>query len=780
MASQQGRQQLLALLLLLLGQACVSIPAAASTSREGTILVSYNPLNRQQALDSLNARGYDVVQDLATLGILVAKLRPGPAAAAAAAAGGVTSAAAQAAALESAAGIEAAAFNGMMYLVEPVPGSPLISDAAGTPSSGQQPSAAAAAAAAASAQCAWPDARDVDYTVGIKEEGRSYGMKMVQADTAEMQDIADTFKSKVLYCVMDTGLDVANKEFAGVALSGAVPEDISPVSPRWDQDTVGHGTHVSGVIAAVRNAKGIIGVSPEGANLIHVRVMPDATAYTSTALEGLQQCVTEFDRRKAAAAVPDMKLVISMSLGSPEVPTRILWDEAISRLTVQRSDILLVAAAGNTGTKADYEYPAGNPNVLAVAAVDASGAVASFSTRQKYVAIAGPGVNIVSTIPLALTTTDSYYLNQVLDRVSTTPPIPEVIADPAFLAQPPPEPPAGIIRADVSGPLVSCGLASSVCESAAGKICLIQRGGNTFRDKVKNCMDGGGIGALIYNRDDLPPCQRLDTITVGSIEQQLAGPADRVPTMALARAQGEALLRALQNGTQLTASIRFPVLPAQTDVGLGLMSGTSMATPAVSGVAGLVWSAHTACGAAEIRNALLATAKMPQGATPDGTTYVRGTRNNDVGFGIVQALAAHKYLLARPCKAPPRALQVTVLVRPDGVNGTDAKATALPPDALRTVGQRVTLIVKLRDADGNPVVGQKVRISVQPSPDMVKCGAYERATNVFGAFGVRCAVTKEGRAVLTATVPAGPGVAASKGQSTLNIRRAGQQTKLPR
>ena len=48
MASQQGRQQLLALLLLLLGQACSSIPAAASTSREGTILVSYDQLNRQQ------------------------------------------------------------------------------------------------------------------------------------------------------------------------------------------------------------------------------------------------------------------------------------------------------------------------------------------------------------------------------------------------------------------------------------------------------------------------------------------------------------------------------------------------------------------------------------------------------------------------------------------------------------------------------------------------------------------------------------------------------------
>jgi hypothetical protein len=162
---------------------------------------------------------------------------------------------------------------------------------------------------------------------------------------------------------------------------------------------------------------------------------------------------------------------------------------------------------------------------------------------------------------------------------------------------------------------------------------------------------------------------------------------------------------------------------------------------------------------------------MPKGATRDGIPYVKGTRNNDVGFGIVQALAAHQYLLAQPCK-PQRPLEVTVLLRPDGVNGTDANATALPPDALRTVGQRITLIVKVRDADGKRVVGQKVQISVRPSADLIRCGAYERSTNTAGALGIRCIVMKAGRAVVTATVPAGPDYIASTGQSSLNIKRA--------
>jgi subtilisin family serine protease len=71
----------------------------------------------------------------------------------------------------------------------------------------------------------------------------------------------------------------------------------------------------------------------------------------------------------------------------------------------------------------------------------------------------------------------------------------------------------------------------------------------------------------------------------------------------------------------------------------GYMSGTSMATPAVSGVAALVWSNHPTCKGEQIRSALKATAK-DAGATGKDVYF---------GYGIVQAKAASDYLTAQGC-----------------------------------------------------------------------------------------------------------------------------------
>jgi serine protease len=64
------------------------------------------------------------------------------------------------------------------------------------------------------------------------------------------------------------------------------------------------------------------------------------------------------------------------------------------------------------------------------------------------------------------------------------------------------------------------------------------------------------------------------------------------------------------------------------------LSGTSMATPHVSGVAALVWSHYTSCSAAQIRSALNATAE-DRGSAGRDTRY---------GWGIVKAKAAYDYL----------------------------------------------------------------------------------------------------------------------------------------
>ena len=68
-------------------------------------------------------------------------------------------------------------------------------------------------------------------------------------------------------------------------------------------------------------------------------------------------------------------------------------------------------------------------------------------------------------------------------------------------------------------------------------------------------------------------------------------------------------------------------------------SGTSMATPHVSGVAALVWSHHTECSASQIRNAL------------NMTVEDRGNlgRDNYYGYGIVQAKATIDAIAAEGC-----------------------------------------------------------------------------------------------------------------------------------
>jgi hypothetical protein len=61
---------------------------------------------------------------------------------------------------------------------------------------------------------------------------------------------------------------------------------------------------------------------------------------------------------------------------------------------------------------------------------------------------------------------------------------------------------------------VDCGLGTSPCSNAQGKVCLLQRGENFFCSKVLNCMAAGGVAAIIYGRSDQPACQQITGVTL--------------------------------------------------------------------------------------------------------------------------------------------------------------------------------------------------------------------------------------------------------------------------
>ena len=186
-----------------------------------------------------------------------------------------------------------------------------------------------------------------------------------------------TTGSSVIVAVLDTGV--------------ATHDDLSPqVLPGYDfidndttpTDLNGHGTHVAGTIAATSgNNLGVAGVAPS-AKILPVRVL-DASG--SGSLTGVANGIIY--------AADNGAKIINLSLGGTSTTASL---EAAVAYAVSK-DVLVVAAAGNEGVNSLPSYPAAYPQVLAVASVDKSLAISSFSSRGSYVDVAAPGGSITST-----------------------------------------------------------------------------------------------------------------------------------------------------------------------------------------------------------------------------------------------------------------------------------------------------------------------------------------------------------------------------------------------
>ena len=175
--------------------------------------------------------------------------------------------------------------------------------------------------------------------------------------------------------VIDTGIDLKHPD-----LQANIKGGYNAINPlKSPNDDNGHGTHVAGIIAALNNSIGVVGVGPN-IDLYAIKVLnASGSGYLSDVIEGLDWAVTNGMQ------------VVNMSLGtSQDVQS---FHDAI--LNAYDAGITIVAAAGNSGGA--VVFPAAYPEVIAVSATDQNNQIASFSSRGPEVDLAAPGVNIYST-----------------------------------------------------------------------------------------------------------------------------------------------------------------------------------------------------------------------------------------------------------------------------------------------------------------------------------------------------------------------------------------------
>ena len=205
-------------------------------------------------------------------------------------------------------------------------------------------------------------------------------------DSVEARDVWDADRNGVIdpgaptgagrtVCIIDSGIAIGHEDFAGVNVIGGYPAG-------WDTDNYGHGTHVAGIVAAMNNTMGVLGVTPGEVSLYLVKVWGDngEWIYSSTLIDAANHC------RDAGAQIINMSLAGTAYSGYENTNFQNLYNQGV----------LLVAAAGNGGGTA-YAYPASYDSVISVGAVNQNNVVASFSRQNDKVEFTAPGVNIYST-----------------------------------------------------------------------------------------------------------------------------------------------------------------------------------------------------------------------------------------------------------------------------------------------------------------------------------------------------------------------------------------------
>jgi subtilisin family serine protease len=472
--------------------------------------------------------------------------------------------------------------------------------------------------------------------------------------------------------IIDDGIDMTRPSFSGagyafpagfpkgfkastngkiiVARAFAPPGGAARTRTAFDPDGSEHGTHVAGIAAGLSGITGTsLGVTITGLSGVapHAYLGSYRVLTTPTPSFGLDGNGPEI-ARAIDKAVADGMDVLNLSLGEPEVETS---NDLVARAIhgAARAGVVTVVAAGNSGDDlggGSISSPGSAPDAITVAATS----VGRFVGVQ--LGVLGPGV------------------------------VPGDLA--AFGAAT--DAPDQIPGAWKSGvPLVVTGACGG---GRAGALVLVQLGPLCNAARADAAIAPGSLGIVYAQRAAGDPTavadsqQRSLTVSdlIGARLAQLAATTGGELTVSVGDAPGEQV--SANSGLIASFSSRGPApysLALKPDVsapgvdivspipgGYGTWSGTSMASPAVAGAVALLRQRHPAWSPAQIKSALVLTARPVFNDTAHkhpSSVLAAGGGMIDVQAadapGIFAAPSGVSFGLLRPGQAETRSIELS-------------------------------------------------------------------------------------------------------------------------
>lgn len=207
-----------------------------------------------------------------------------------------------------------------------------------------------------------------------------------------------TCNSKIKIAILDSGIDLSHEDLSEAIEQGYTVENPTGygMPQNWNEKSnKAHGTACAGIIGAINNDIGIIGVAT-GAKIIPVNIQPNFATELNQAGFASHSQIAEAIRWALKRAD-----VLSCSWGS-QTPSNDIASAIKEALEKGRNGkgCIIVASAGNRtkeGVIDPISFPANIDGVIAVGAVDNTGKICHYSNQGKELSVVAPSDNIFTT-----------------------------------------------------------------------------------------------------------------------------------------------------------------------------------------------------------------------------------------------------------------------------------------------------------------------------------------------------------------------------------------------